>query len=236
MKLNFSDFKFTQISFEVRYENAYILWDRAGTIWKKFTTTWPNLKTEKIEPSQCIFTLETNFRLGVNLDKSFITNTNPTSSLNIFIEMTHEFITSTIQYLEISSLNRVGLRLIYEKDFPSKSEAANALFSTKMMSTPEGKHFNVQGKYSLPRYSLLWEGASTGVRILLEAQERKIDFESNPPIEGINPVHLEKHILVYDLDYYTIAKVSIGQLNVKEWISQNCRVLRRDAGIFLGGN
>jgi hypothetical protein len=65
-------------------------------------------------------------------------------------------------------------------------------------------------------------------------QDRKIDFEASLPIEGIKPIHLEKHILIFDLDYYTVAKVSVGQLNVKEWLSQNYRVLRRDSGNFLG--
>jgi len=162
MKLNLSDFKIAQASFEVRYENAYILWDRAGQIWKRFSSIWPKLKPEKIEPSIAAFTLEPNFRLSVNLDKTFIADANPSSSLDNFIDMAHEFVTSAIQSLEITSLNRVGLRLIYEKTFPDKFEAANRLLSTKMMFTPEGRHFNIEGKYLFPRYSLLWEGAATG--------------------------------------------------------------------------
>jgi hypothetical protein len=235
-QINFMDLKLTQATFEVRYDNSYFLWDRAGVIWTKITSLWPDLKIERIEPSITTFKLENKYQLSVNLDKAYIVDLKPSSSLKEFMEKANDFIRLISQTLEIINFTRIGFRLIYIKNFPDKYAAANSLLSTKMMIAPEGRQFNIEGKAFLPKYSLVWEGDSSGARILLEVRDKKIDFEAHPAIEELNSIHIEKHELVYDVDYYALAKVSIGQLNIKEWLDQIYHLIKRDSKTFLGGS
>ena len=73
-----------------------------------------------------------------------------------------------------------------------------------------------------------------GVRAVLEARDKKIDFESQPSMEEVQSIHIVKHEVVYDIDYYTLANVSTGQLNVTEWIDQAYHMVKRDSRFFFG--
>ena len=234
--LNLSDFKLTETIFEVRYDNAYMLWDRAGEIWAKTSSMWPNLEAEKVEPSITTFRLENKYQLSVNLGKAHIIDLKPSLSLNEFMEKAENFIKLVIQTLKITNFIRVGFRLVYIKSFSDKFEAANSLLSTKMLLVPSGRLFGIEGKVVLPRYAIVCEGDSAATRVLLEVRDKKVDFDPPPNIEELSPVHLEKYELLYDVDYYTLSKVSIGQLNMKEWLSQIYHLVKRDSKYFLGGS
>jgi hypothetical protein len=103
------------------------------------------------------------------------------------------------------------------------------------MSIPEGKFFSIEGKVRLPKCTILLESDSIAVRIGLEARERKIDFDALPGVEELKSLHIEKQELVYDVDYYTVASVSVGQLDLKEWIKQSYHLIKRDSRSFMGG-
>jgi hypothetical protein len=233
-KINFLDLKLTRAVIELRYDKAFELWDRAGTLWTEYSSMWPDLKPGKIEPSDTSFILENQYDLAVTLDKAHIIDHKPSSNLENFIERSDSFSRLVCKTLEILFFNRIGFRLTYTKAFSDKLLAANAVTSTKNIHVPEGRHFNINGKVSLPGYLIVWEGESAGIRIGLRAQDRKIDFEAVPGVAEIESIHLEKHELVYDVDYYTLGKVSIDQLNLKDWIQQIYHLIRRDSNYFLG--
>ena len=233
-KINFLDLKLRQAVLELRYDNVFELWDRAGTLWTKYSSMWPDLKPGKIEPSDTTFLLENQYDLAVKLDKAHIMDYKPSSNLDKFIERSDSFTKLVSKTLEILFFNRIGFRLIYTKAFSDKLLAANAVTSTKNIHVPEGRHFNINGKVFLPGYSIVWEGESAGIRISLKAQDRKIDFEAPPSVAEIESIHLEKHELLYDVDYYTLGKVAIDQLNLKDWIQQIYHLIRRDSNYFLG--
>jgi len=232
--LNLSDFKLTQAVLEIRYANAYIIWDRSGKIWTEFSSLWPNLHMLTAQPNEVLFRLENKYELSVQIDKAHIIELEPTSNLDDFMERADKFIKLVIQNLEIINFNRVGFRLVYVKGFPDSLQAANSLISTKMISVPHGKQFNIEGRISFPKYSIVWESDSAAARIALEVVDKKIDFDPPPNVEGLKSAHFETHELVYDLDYYIPAKLLPGQLNVKEWLSQTYHLIKRDSKSFLG--
>jgi len=233
-KVDLSQLKLIQSTFEIRYRNAYALWDKAGLLWFNANSEWSNLKMVKAEPMVTTFTLNDRFELGVNIDRLHIIDTTPSSSLKEFSECAEKFSDIVTNTLNIKNYTRLGFRLIYNRYFPDKITAANTLLASKMLLVPEGKHFNIQGKVLLPQFSLVWEGESTGVKVLMAARDKKIDFDAPLGIEELSSVHIEKYELVYDLDYYTLHQVSKGQLNIKEWIEQAYHLIRRDSKLFLG--
>lgn len=233
-KLDLSQLKLCRAVIEIRYDNAYTLWDRAGLIWSKACSIWAGLKTIKAEPNTTTFILNERFELSVSIDKAHLIDAKPSSSLKEFMENAELFVNLVSDSLDIAQFTRLGFRLIYSKVFPDKITAANTLISSKMLIIPEGKHFNIEGKPLLPKYSLTWEGESTGVRVTLVAQEKKVDLDVPLGIEEFSPVHIKKHEVIYDIDYYTMKSVSKGQLNVTEWISQAYHLIKRDSQFFMG--
>jgi len=84
-----------------------------------------------------------------------------------------------------------------------------------------------------PQCSFRWEGESIGIRVLLAAQDKKIDLDVGPGVEEITPVHLEINELLLDIDYYTLKSTKKGQLDIKEWISQAYHLIKRDSKVFM---
>jgi len=232
--LDLSRFKLNHATIEIRFNNAYILWDRAGLIWSKASSKWANLKMGKAEPMVTTFIIDDRYEMSVKLDKAHFIDLKPSSSLKEFMANAELFVTLVAGTLDITEFTRLGFRLIYRKKCDDKVKAADALISTKRINVPRGKHFNIEGKVLMPSCSLRWEGESTGVRVVLSAQDKRIDLDVTPGVEEIDPVHIEQSEVVYDIDYYTLKNTTIGQLNVKEWISQAYHLIKRDSDVFMG--
>ena len=232
--LNLDAFKLFQTTFEIRYDEAYLLWDKSGEIWSNVSREWPNLKIHKAEPNNTTLSVD-NFQLSATIDKSNIIDLKPSSSLSEFTTRTDKFIKIISNTLKIREYSRLGFRLIYVKKYTDKESAAKALLDLKLFKYPTSKCFNIDGKLLQPRYGYNYEDDSSSVRIAIEARETKVDVDSHPGIEELSPLHLVKHELVYDIDYSTVGKVYIGQLDVKEWISQVYHLIKRDSNKILGG-
>lgn len=228
-----SQFKLIQAALEIRYDNAYLLWDRAGQIWSTANSKWDVLEVKAAEPTTTSFIAQERYDISVQLSKAYIIDLLPKTSLKDFTDNADFFVTTVEQILEVSVYNRLGLRLIYSRKFDSKAATADALMSLNIMHAPSGKFFNIDGRARAPKYSLIWQGESTATRINLIAQEKKIDLEVAPGIDEIETIHTKRHDLVFDIDYYTLKNVSKGQLNITDWISQTHHLIKRDSSKFL---
>jgi hypothetical protein len=232
--LRLESFILRQATFEARYSNAYIAWDRAGRIWSQVSSKWPKTKMSKAEPMVTNFLVDDRYDFELKLDMAHVTDLTPSSSLKEFTSNADEFINIVADSIDLREFTRLGFRLIYSRKFTDKYEAANSLISTKMISVPTGKHFNYEGKVVMPNFSMRWEGESAGVRAMLTAQDKKIDLDVAPGEEEIRAVHVERSEVVFDIDYYTLKTTTRGQLNAKEWISQAYHLIKRDSRAFLG--
>lgn len=232
--LNLDAFKLFQATFEIRYDEAYLLWDKSGEIWSAVSQEWPNLKINKAEPNNTTLSVD-NFQFSATLDKSYVIDLKPTSSLSEFISRTDKFIKIICNALKIKQFNRLGFRLIYVKRYPDKESVSKEMLDLNLFKIPGEKCFKIDGKLSLPKYSYNLEDDASAVRVSLEARETKVDIDEHPSIEEMKPLHLIKQELVYDIDYSTVGKVSIGQLDVKEWLNQIYHLIKRDSNKVLGG-
>lgn len=232
--LDFTHLKLISATIEIRYDNAYILWDRAGQIWSKASNAWDGLKASHVEPNISRFMINDRFDVSVSLDRAHLIDTKPTSSLKELIEYSPKFLNLVMDCLDVNKLQRIGFRLIYNKYFEDKELAANAIVSSKLMTVPTGKYFNIKGKVLLPSYSIVWEGESTAVKLAILARDRKVEFNAPSGLEEELPsVHSTKYDVAYDIDYYTINAVSRGQFNVKDWVEQAYHIIKRDSINFM---
>jgi len=233
--LDLSDFQLEQAVFEARYALAYLHWDRAGAIWTEARTKWPGLQLSQAEPAGTQFTLENRYALSVSLDKATAVDHRPDRVLKSFVELLEDFVELITRRLEITDYSRIGLRLIFMKQYPDQEAASFALLSTNILRIPEGPRFGIDSPPILPEYAVRWEGKATGTTVRMKAEGRKYGFD--PPLDWkeVSPVHKEEYYLKFDIDYYTVASVAVGQFSAKDWIDQALHFIRRDSKAFLGG-
>jgi hypothetical protein len=227
-------FAFQQATIEIRYDDAMLLWDRSGALWSNVKAQKPEIKVNNAKPNQSTFFLDDRYTLSSQINTAFVIDTSPASSLKEFIELSHQFLNTVMDTLEIKEITRIGFRLLHNKFYDDREKAANGFLEFGLMKIPSGKHFNIDGKLFLPQYAMVWEGKSTAMKVNLLVRDKKIDFDPSPNTDDIRPFHFLKHELMIDLDYYTLAPILRGQFNVSEWISQSYHLIKRDIKGFLG--
>src|SRR5258706_10138270 len=126
--MELSDFKLETSSFEYRYGQSFLLWDKAGSIWTEAVQRWPKLKLVRGEPGVTTFTLDNLYELAVSIDKVHVISHFP--SIENFVELCEAFTTMTHRQLELRQFTRLGFRLIYFRQFPTKETASDAVFAT----------------------------------------------------------------------------------------------------------
>lgn len=195
-------------------------------------------------PDVTSFKLEKRYALAVALKtigvieehtSLSVTDEKPHTSLAGFVECVEEFLNAVTEVLEIDEFTRVGLRLMFEREYQNINTANEALFRTNLVQCPKGPHFGIEGKPSNPSYLVKWEGEKRGAMVHLHTETRKIEF--NPPAQmtGVEGFEKELNRLLFEFDYYTRAPVALSQLRVSDWISNALHLARRDSGKFLGG-
>jgi hypothetical protein len=102
------------------------------------------------------------------------------------------------------------------------------------MKVPSGRHFGIEGEVKGPHYAIRWEGKNLGATANLRTQARRVIVE--PPLGDRVFDRIDKELFDfdYDLDYYTMTPVPIGQFRAKDWIKQAASVVERDSRVFLG--
>lgn len=229
-----SDFRLEQCVFEARYEPSYLLWDHAGSIWSQIRAKWPRLKLSQVEPSATQFTLDSRFNLSVFVDKFAVIDQAPDQSLKSFLDVAESLSKVAIHHLEINEFSRLGLRLIFFKEFSDREAASTALLSSQILNLPDGPHFGIDMPPVLPGYTVRWESKATGTTVRIEAEGRIIDF-TPPHFLDLRPMHKEVAGLKFDIDYYTVASVTVGQFSCRDWINQAWHLVNRDSKPFLTG-
>lgn len=234
--LRLDDLDLWRAAFEVRYANAYGIWDEIGGVWAEMVAAFPRLKMKQAEPGKTLFRLDQAVEVSVELGKLAVVAATPPTGLQEFTELSEAITRIASKRLSIGEYTRVGLRLIFVKEMSDRKVASEAVISTGMIAAPVGQQFGVSGGGLFPEYSIRKEDGKKGYSVRLKAEE--LTFELDLPIEwrGVaEPVSRKPLRISFDVDFYTIGVVTTGQFNVSQWISQAAHVIRRDGDTFLRG-
>jgi hypothetical protein len=234
MPLNISvaDFKMTFAVCELRYENAYLIFDRTGQVCQDARDFFTDCNVVSAAPNQTIFQAkEGSFFL--ELAQCRFSTTKPDTSLEKFAEHCKKFFDSVTGNLEIKVFTRVGLRALLRKDFETLDEAKAALTSLKLVCLQPADRYGVASE---PREIILrWESDQSGVMLRLKAESGKIDFVLPPELEAEKAeIHKSFNGLVLDVDYYTVAPVERTQWDAAAWIQRSIRTIKRDTDAIFG--
>lgn len=238
-QLDLDQFKLSRAAFEARTALNFFQWDRAGQLWSEFLKKRPNLQLSNASPDNSAFQeARMTFAILLKPPEGFtsliVTEDSPHHTLKGMVEGIQEFIAVTSKVLEFDEFTRIGLRLFFVKEYDDLEHAAQALLNTKLLQYPNGPHFGIDGKAATPSYLLRWEDGKRGAMVHLKVEKLALEFRP-PDWANVEAFKKEVNQLLFDFDYYTLARVGLGQLNIEDWISNALRLTRRDSGKFLGG-
>lgn len=236
--LDLDQFSLFSATFEARSLPKFLQWDRAGLLTTGIFETQPGWDLIVATPDNITLKLEDRYTLAMALKTSgvaeehtsfAVTDEKPKASLSGFIECVGRCLDVACDILEITEFTRIGLRLMFMKEYPDMSKASDAIFRTGLMKFPSTNLFGIDGKPASPTYILKWESEKNGTMIHLAAETRKIQFTPPAEMVGVDAFKREYSRLLYDFDYYTKATVSRGQLQVADWINSALHLARRDS-------
>ena len=230
--IDLSSLKKSSISFEFRYEPEYLLWDRAGEVWSNLKKYWPDLQVLDAQPNLTSFKAGENFNLEVGIDKAHISAFKLNHS--DILEPFGNFLNVVRKTLEIKSYARLGYRVIYEKKCNKEADSTQLFKDLGIVNFPQGKLFNITGNVYNPELSYRWEDEKIGLRIAIKSAIQKVTFDAPQNIEDLKSIDIENDLFAVDIDYYTKAATTPGQIKLTEWIQQIAHFINRDSKYLLG--
>lgn len=235
--MNIDEFKLWSVSFEIRYDDAYTIWDNIGRFWNTIKESWPNMELAR-NPSPVVthFYIDNKFEIALETGKIYIIqHHNVDSELKEFTKLVDAIVSIAQEMFNISTYKRIGFRPVFFKEYDSKESTANGFLGLNLIRKVDTKHFNIEGKLSSLEYGSCWEDENSGARIKFASITRKVGIEIPINIPEIEKQTIEKWGIQIDMDYYTVKSVPKGQFRPSEWIKQARHIIRRDIKLYLEG-
>ena len=232
--LTVDDFKPYNVTCELRYKNAYLIYDRTGQILEELRDSFTDITVSTAGPQQTAFAAEEgSFTLEIGACR--FTSVWPDKSAETFAKHCKAFFDTVSDHLQIAVFTRIGLRYILRKEFKTADESRAILASMMLANLKPTKRFNSSD--SPVEVLFRWEDTQIGVLVRLKAETLDIKLAVPPELQEMVP-KVDKKVpgLTLDIDYYTVAPVEREQWNSLEWLPQKFRVIRKEVdGILQGG-
>ena len=235
LALTTDDFKLYRAVCEVRYDSAYLLFDRSGQLLYDLRAHLKNLNVNTATPNQILFTAD-NDSFGIEINKCSVTNDRPDSKLQTFSKTCDIFIDTVSGYLKVNVFTRIGLRLFFRKEYKKLEEAKAALVALNLPNLGTEKRFNISSEPS--EVFFRWEDEQVGSSLRLRPEKSTLEITTPSEFGDETKTTRTAIGLTLDVDYYTVAPVEEAQWDVSEWMPQRLRMIKKeiDGILMAGGN
>lgn len=232
-RFKFDDFKPVSITSELRYKNAYLIFDCTGQILADIRGSFSEINTVIATPQQSAFaSAEGTFNL--ELATCRFTSGRPDKDIETYARHCKVFFDAVAERLKIDIFTRIGLRYILRLEFKTEKESKEALGSMMLANLNPTKRFNSSD--SPTEVLFRWEDAQIGATVRLKAETTEMKMNVPPELQGYVPKFEKKIVgLTLDIDYYTVAPVEREQWDAKEWLLQKFRIIRMEADEIVRG-
>jgi hypothetical protein len=224
--MSLSDLQFRQATCEVRFPDAFLIFDRTGQIFRYLKENLTHLRTESAAPAQSQVVSDEG-TVVLNLGSlSFMTFT-PETSLEKFAAHCKLIFDYATDRLEVRMYTRIGLRLVFIKSYKTIDEARAALNAIPIARASAGQRFKLGPEVS--EWLARWESKDLGATVRLKAETGKVDAALHPEL-GFDSlsIHREYNHLIVDADYYTVSLVAKEQWDAQKWITISGRMIRKE--------
>lgn len=222
-------FKLHTAIFQLRYIEAYELWDRAGAISRAMCAIWPDLKLSEGKPQRQI--LEGN---GVHLQTEIAQSTVTLKGDKSLEQHKVKQLIATFDVwrkeLALKELKRISTRTIFVKDFSSTKEANAELRSLGLVRWPSSKVFDQPLESDLNGFEIRYrfEDKSSFSFLSFRVEQVKYDVELDPDFFDETEMHRSKYRMIIDFDRGLLGVVDAEKFRVDDWIKGHQHILRRD--------
>jgi hypothetical protein len=226
MTISVADFKIHRAICEIRYEDAYLLFDRTGRVLQEMKNGFTELNVIEATPTKTT-ARSTEGAFALELRQSRVSAENPDSNLDAFTTSSKRFFDIVVDSLEVKVFTRIGLRLLFRKDLQDLHGAKKDLDSLRLINLPPQLRYEAADQPEEVMFR--WQSDQVGAMLRLKAEKGTIDVILPPELESAEPkIHKSYTGLVLDVDYYTVAPVERSQWDPSSWIQQSARIVRRD--------
>jgi hypothetical protein len=237
-RLSLDDFSLFSAAFEIRFDEAYAIWDRSGDLWSNVLLAFPGLERRHVDPGRVVFstTGKPERELTVELNRLGFVEFDPDRQLRHFADAVDKFASIATEILAVGQYQRTGLRLLYRKEFPDAKGAAATLSPTQIHQKLASfdKLFGVEGPLIQPEIAFRREDGKNGFSLRLKVDTQKLDLGAVVGWPDLPlPISKTRHWLVLDIDCYIQASVLADALAFNDWIRQTAHIIRRDCDHFL---
>lgn len=231
MSLSMNDLVLASTICEIRYEFAYLIFDRTGAICLDCREHYPELKIAQASPAQTSFTVG-KYQYTIEQFASRVFLPQARHDPKEFGDETFHFFGTVLRQLKIRVLKRVGLRQVYFKTFPNPNDASDLVKSMRLQKEAFGEVFKFSG--SCDEIVLRWESKDLGAFFHLTSVPGTSAM-SMADILQIEEGYEEKYksAIAFDVDYYIMAPVLCTQWDSREWIAQHSHEIRKGIRNFL---
>jgi hypothetical protein len=219
-----------QLSFEIRYSNAYRLWDNAGQIATELGDVYSNLNSDSANPNLTSFTAESRYSISVGLDKSFVIDHKAAPLNEEYLNRFDGFYNIIVNNLRLGPISRVGCRIVWHIVFPDRQAARQYVSQLNIVAAPKDRLFDISPQNQSPTFAVEIDDGEVGFRAQIQAQTRKFDLSMGPEFHELyegSRTKLEESV-VFDVDFFTVSPVMADSLRPSLWITRWDRIFRRD--------
>lgn len=222
--MNIADLRISRLIFEIRYDDAFEVWDRAGEIHRALVKLWPNTRLAETKPNQQVLRGDqVQLQTGIRTSHVALFDVNSITKHADQIADTYRVWADVLSFKE---LKRVGTRVIYRKRYASDSEAGAAFLSLGFIRTVDMPSFGHSGPPSGGEVRLTWKDEAAATTLTVKNEEQTLEIEAVPDFaEGGKK--LVRNDFVVDIDRATSKPIELSQFRVQDWLQGVQRIVSR---------
>jgi hypothetical protein len=233
--LLFSSFRRTQAICEIRYEGAYLLWDKAGVLWTAIGRNFKTFKRSNISPNEQGFFGDDRFTMAVSLERASITDNQPHGTIDKTIETFADFVGKTLEILELDVLTRVGNRYLYSIECKSMEDARQKARGAIPHAVPKKSLFSIEPNFLTPTFKIDGDDGELAFVAQLYPREQKLELSPPPEATAIGVEKTDKTVyqVMLDIDFSTKKPIPKERFDAKTWLQGWNKTITREADAFL---
>lgn len=228
--MEITDFNIRQVVFEIRYDDTYILWDRAGSIAEETAKLWPGVRIVEVAPNQqALRSDDATIVTGVN--SSHVAILGPNSIVQFATQM-EETVSIWAKFLNLKKFTRVGTRIMYTRPYDSQESASQAIVNLGLVRFPASPIFNHKNELHASDIRLYWQDDVSQTQVIIKSEHYELDIPGLPD----KPREKQKKtadVMLLDIDRATRGVVELSKFRVGDWLEGVRHLVSRDAGRIL---
>ncbi|GEM_PF-4714311 len=222
-------FKIDNATTQLDYDEAFEVWDRAGSIVRALLGIWPGLGLVEGKPNQQVLK-GPNVSISTGLKQSSVTITGVKALDQQKIQQVKDTFEVWRRELSLRVLKRVSTRAIYLKEVPTIEAANKELLELRLVRWPTTKVFDQPLVSEKNSVDVCYRFEDAESFALLRFKAERVKFEATLDAQWFDEpvISKEKTRIIIDFDKGQLGSVNAEKFRMDDWLKGVQHVLRRD--------